>query len=125
MSNAIYLICFSDVDDYNHAAFGWPWKIYDYYITVARWSPKFNEEEPISKILMWVRLPKLPIHYSNKLTINRIGNHIGKTVRLDLATAERASACYARVCVEVDLSKPLLGKYVIYNHVFLHRVREP
>ncbi|CAN1179261.1 hypothetical protein LINPERHAP1_LOCUS37816 [Linum perenne] len=43
---------------------------------------------------------------------------------MDLVTKEGARARYARVCVEVDLTKPLLGKYVIDNRVFLRRVRK-
>ncbi|CAN1228706.1 hypothetical protein LINPERPRIM_LOCUS3005 [Linum perenne] len=117
-ANAFFLVRFSDEDDYKRAAFGGPWKIYDYYITVARWTPTFNEEEPIKSILTWVRLPRLPIHYFNELAVTRIGNHIGRTVRLDMATAEGARARYARVCVEVDISKPLLGKYMIDNRMF-------
>ncbi|CAN1336837.1 hypothetical protein LINPERPRIM_LOCUS37328 [Linum perenne] len=54
-----------------------------------------------------------------KLAVERSGNHIGRTVRLDLATTEGSRARYARVCVEVDLSRPLLGKYVIEDKVFL------
>ncbi|CAN1792134.1 hypothetical protein LINPERHAP1_LOCUS19553 [Linum perenne] len=113
LSNDFFLVRFSDVDDYHRAAFDGPWKMFDYYITVARWTPEFNEEEPIQTILTWVRLPKLPIHFFNKTVVSRIGDHIGKTVRLDLARAR-----YARVCVEVDFSKPLLGKYMIGNRVF-------
>ncbi|CAN1820518.1 hypothetical protein LINPERHAP1_LOCUS29131, partial [Linum perenne] len=60
-----------------------------------------------------VRIPKLPIQYFNYKAVERIGNHIGKTIRLDLATEEGA-----RVCVEVDLSRPLLGKYIIEDRVF-------
>ncbi|CAN1131081.1 hypothetical protein LINPERHAP2_LOCUS6195 [Linum perenne] len=50
-----------------------------------------------------------------KLAVSRIGNYIGKTVKIDLATSEGARARYARVCVEVDVSKPLLCKYTIDN----------
>ncbi|CAN1825717.1 hypothetical protein LINPERHAP1_LOCUS31269 [Linum perenne] len=53
-----------------------------------------------------------------KVVVTRIGNYIGKTVRLDLATSAGARARYARVCVEVDLTKPLLGKYIIDNRVY-------
>ncbi|CAN1187055.1 hypothetical protein LINPERHAP2_LOCUS38500 [Linum perenne] len=53
-----------------------------------------------------------------KVAVELIGNHIGKTIRLDLATAEGARARYARVCVEIDLSKPLLGKYSIEDTVY-------
>ncbi|CAN1122476.1 hypothetical protein LINPERPRIM_LOCUS2738 [Linum perenne] len=114
LSNDFFLVRFSDGDDYYRVAFQGPWKIYDYYITVARWTPNFNEEDPI---LMWVRLPKFPIHFFNKTIVNRIGNHIGRTVRMDLATSEGARARYARVCVEIDISKPLLGKYMIGDRV--------
>ncbi|CAN1147725.1 hypothetical protein LINPERHAP2_LOCUS16042 [Linum perenne] len=92
--------------------------MYDYYITVARWSPKFGEDEPIQKILTWVRLPKLPMHFFNHTKVNRIGNHIGRTIRMDLATSEGARGRYGRVCVVVDLSKPLLDKYMIGDKVF-------
>ncbi|CAN1836500.1 hypothetical protein LINPERHAP1_LOCUS34792 [Linum perenne] len=44
-----------------------------------------------------------------ELAVSRIGNCIGKTVRLDLATSEGTRGRYARVCVEADLTKPLLG----------------
>ncbi|CAN1759809.1 hypothetical protein LINPERHAP1_LOCUS7284 [Linum perenne] len=118
VANSFFLVRFSDDSDYQRAAFGGPWKIYDYYFSVARWSPSFNEEEPIKSILTWVRLPKLPIHFFNRLAVTRIGNCIGKTVKLDLATSEGARARYARVCVEVDLSKPLLGKYLLEDKTY-------
>ncbi|CAN1122134.1 hypothetical protein LINPERPRIM_LOCUS2592 [Linum perenne] len=53
------------------------------------------------------------------VAVSRIGNCIGRTVRLDLASTEGARARYACVCVEVDLSKPLLGKYIIDDRTFL------
>ncbi|CAN1730081.1 hypothetical protein LINPERHAP1_LOCUS823 [Linum perenne] len=117
MANNFFLVRFSSNDDYAKAAFEGPWKIYDYYIAVSQWSPSFNEDEPIKSILTWVRLPKLPIQYFNSLAVQRIGNSIGRTVRLDLATSEGSRCRYARVCVEVDLTKPLLGKYMIEDKV--------
>ncbi|CAN1163721.1 hypothetical protein LINPERHAP1_LOCUS28748 [Linum perenne] len=119
LANNFFLVRFSEADDYQRAAFGGPWKIYDYYLAVSHWTPSFSEDEPIKKILTWVRLPKLPIHYFNKVAVSRIDDFIGRTVRLDLATSEGARARYARLCVEVDLSKPLLGKYIIEDRVYL------
>ncbi|CAN1166170.1 hypothetical protein LINPERHAP2_LOCUS26579 [Linum perenne] len=118
VANSYFLVRFSDPDDYQGAAFGGPWKIYDYYFSVARWTPDFNEDEPLKTILTWVRLPRLPIQYFNRVAVSHIGNCIGRTVKLDLATSEGARARYARVCVEVDVSKPLLGKYMIENRTF-------
>ncbi|CAN1136440.1 Uncharacterized protein At4g02000 [Linum perenne] len=118
LSNNFYLVRFANQEDYASAAFKGPWKIYDYYISVSQWSPSFDEDAPIKSILTWVRLPKLPIHYFNKVAVSRIGDSIGKTVRLDLATAEGSRGRYARVCVEIDVTKPLLGKYMIEDKVF-------
>ncbi|CAN1120481.1 hypothetical protein LINPERHAP2_LOCUS218 [Linum perenne] len=112
LASNFFLVRFSEADGYKRAAFGGPWKIYDYYFTVAQWTPSFNEEDLIQKILTWVRLPKLPIHYFNSVVVSRIDNFIGRTVRLDLATAKGAGARYTRICIEVDLSKPLIGKYI-------------
>ncbi|CAN1128739.1 hypothetical protein LINPERPRIM_LOCUS22348 [Linum perenne] len=92
--------------------------MYDYYITVAKWISQYNEEEPIRTILMWVSQPKLLIHFFSHTASNIISNHIGKTVQLDLATSEGARARDARVCIEVDLSKTLLGKHMIGDRVF-------
>ncbi|CAN1144617.1 hypothetical protein LINPERHAP2_LOCUS14197 [Linum perenne] len=39
-------------------------------------------------------------------------------VRMDLATTQGARARYARVWVEVDISRPLLGKYIIEDRVY-------
>ncbi|CAN1126723.1 hypothetical protein LINPERHAP2_LOCUS3596 [Linum perenne] len=46
-----------------------------------------------------------------------IGNKIGKTVRLDLTTLGGSRGNFARICVEVDLSKPLLSKYRLRRRV--------
>ncbi|CAN1181380.1 hypothetical protein LINPERHAP2_LOCUS35350 [Linum perenne] len=118
LANNFFLVRFASESDYSTATFGGPWKIFDFYIAVAKWSPSFNEEEPIQSILTWVRLPRLPIHYFNPVAVKRIGDHIGRIVRLDLATKEGARGRFARVCVEIDISKLLLGKYMIEDRTF-------
>ncbi|CAN1800111.1 hypothetical protein LINPERHAP1_LOCUS22403 [Linum perenne] len=95
VANSFFLVCFSNDSDHQRAAIGRPWNILDYYFSVARWTPSFNEEEPIRSIFMWVHLPKLPIHYYNRLAVTHIGNYIGRTVKLDMATLEAARAHYA------------------------------
>ncbi|CAN1195088.1 hypothetical protein LINPERHAP2_LOCUS42916 [Linum perenne] len=46
-----------------------------------------------------------------------IGDRIGKTVRIDHTTLEGSRGNFARICVEVDLSKPLLSKYRLRRRV--------
>ncbi|CAN1837718.1 hypothetical protein LINPERHAP1_LOCUS35180 [Linum perenne] len=63
VANSFFLVRFADPEDYRRAAFEGPWKMFDFYFSVARWTPSFNEEEPLKTILTWVRLPKFPIHF--------------------------------------------------------------
>ncbi|CAN1782857.1 hypothetical protein LINPERHAP1_LOCUS16055, partial [Linum perenne] len=64
IANGFFLARFSNVEDYNRVAFEGPWKMFDYYITVAKWSPDFNEEEPIKKILIWAACPSSRFTFS-------------------------------------------------------------
>ncbi|CAN0904379.1 hypothetical protein LINGRAHAP2_LOCUS23067 [Linum grandiflorum] len=53
------------------------------------------------------------------LAVTRIASRIGHPIRVDRATQEGARGKYARVCVEVDLTKPLLSKYTIEGKTYL------
>ena len=41
----------------------------------------------------------------------RLGSKIGKPIKVDDATHTVSSGHYVRICVEVDISKPLLSKF--------------
>ncbi|CAN0846804.1 hypothetical protein LINGRAHAP2_LOCUS4629 [Linum grandiflorum] len=69
--------------------------------------------------MVWVELPDLPIEFYNPIAVMRITSRIGKPVRVDRVTKEGARGKYARVCVEVDLTKPLLPKYKIEGIPYL------
>ncbi|CAI0391989.1 unnamed protein product [Linum tenue] len=45
----------------------------------------------------------------------KIGKRIGKPLRVDQATSTGARLDYARVCVQVDLTKPLLSQFRIHG----------
>ncbi|CAL1370147.1 unnamed protein product [Linum trigynum] len=45
----------------------------------------------------------------------RIGERIGKPMRVDHATLSGARSDYARVCVQVDLTRPLLSQFTIHG----------
>ncbi|CAN0881742.1 hypothetical protein LINGRAHAP2_LOCUS14410 [Linum grandiflorum] len=73
----------------------------------------------VTTTMVWVTLPDLPIEFYNPIAITRIASRIVKPVRVDRATQEGARGKYARVCVEVDLSKPLLPKYKLEGVTYL------
>ncbi|CAI0392741.1 unnamed protein product [Linum tenue] len=77
-----------------------------------RWHKGFNPwTTEVKSTMVWVQLPDLPIEFINKEAVMRIGALMGRPVKVDRATEEGARGNFARVCVEVDLTKPLLSTY--------------
>lgn len=62
---------------------------------------------------MWVRFSGLPTEYYDPKVLKFIGNRIGRTVKVDKTTEVHKRGKYTRVCVEVDLTKPLLAMFTI------------
>ncbi|CAI0420117.1 unnamed protein product [Linum tenue] len=58
-------------------------------------------------MIVWVQLPAFPIHFYHREVLFSIGNLIGRTIKLDYHTQHQQRARFARIAVEVDLSKPL------------------
>ncbi|XP_061369711.1 uncharacterized protein LOC133312514 [Gastrolobium bilobum] len=63
--------------------------------------------------MAWVRLPEFPMEYVNTTLIKSIGNWLGKFVRIDAATTSLARGRFARMCVELDLTKALQVEYKV------------
>ncbi|QHO38097.1 uncharacterized protein DS421_4g117390 [Arachis hypogaea] len=103
--------------------------IFDHYLAVQRWRPNFNPNvEHLNKIVAWVRISDLPIEYYDKYVLRTIGNTIRMTLKVDYNTAEQTRGKFARVCVELDLTKPLRpnikikGKIAFVEYEGLHTI---
>ena len=57
----------------------------------------------------WVRLPELPIEFYDSSVLKEIGSAIGPILRVDSYTASETRGGYARLCVQLDLKKPLIS----------------
>ncbi|CAN1822969.1 hypothetical protein LINPERHAP1_LOCUS30174 [Linum perenne] len=113
-----YVAKFMHVDDYDRALFEGPWLIGDHYIVAEEWRPNFEPGHSIvNKIRAWVRLPSLPVEYFDPAILEVIENKTGKTIRLDTMTMSGTRGNFAHICVEIDLSKPLLSKYRLKRRV--------
>ncbi|RAL54222.1 hypothetical protein DM860_018219 [Cuscuta australis] len=70
-------------------------------------------ESPILPI--WISIKDLPIHLHSKSSLMRIGNLFGKALKIDATTENFGRPSTARVCVEVDISKPPITKFYVKN----------
>ncbi|KAK1273191.1 hypothetical protein QJS04_geneDACA015202 [Acorus gramineus] len=71
------------------------------------------EQERLSSIPVWVRLPNLPLHLWEEDCLSRIGSTIGVPLYADSATLQCRRAAYARICVEVQASKALPDSFLV------------
>lgn len=114
LENNFFLVKFSSKEDMNFALSEGPWLIYDHYLIVRKWAPNFDPDlETIGSAAVWVRLPKLPMEYYDEEILTWMGNRIGTTVKVDLTTSLQSRGKFARICVQVDLGKPLLAMYTL------------
>ncbi|KAK9912464.1 hypothetical protein M0R45_036326 [Rubus argutus] len=92
-----------------------PWFVKGRIFHLRKWTPSFSATfAKIDKLIVWVRLPFLPLHLWDPDTLQRIVQVIGRFIRVDEATAMGDHCIFARVCVEIDLRFPL--KRVIVLH---------
>ncbi|KAI9128059.1 hypothetical protein K1719_001052 [Acacia pycnantha] len=79
---------------------------------------EFNPKSAIiESVVAWVRFPDLPAPLFDKKFLLNLGNVIGKAIKLDIHTAQRARGKFARMCVELDLTKPLVPEFEIEGQV--------
>jgi hypothetical protein len=114
LGNDYYLVAFTHEEDQYGALMDGPWFIYDHYLTVKEWSPNFHPaSDTIKEVAVWVRISGLPIEYYDVQILHFIGDRVGKTVKVDKNTWSHERGKYARLCVQVDLTKPLLAMFTI------------
>ena len=70
-----------------------------------KWSPDFDPSQDVPSVVpIWVRLPHLPLHCWSLVSLEAIGNKLGKYI--DRADRKDQFSC-ARICIEVDLETSL------------------
>lgn len=92
--------------------------IFGHYLMVRPWQPNFdpNQSSPES-LLVWVRIPCLPIEYFDSNFLMRLGARIGRPIKVDNAVSVVSRGLYARVCVDVNLQKPIVSKFMLRRRV--------
>ncbi|XP_073273316.1 uncharacterized protein [Primulina huaijiensis] len=118
LDNDYFIVRFASIDDYYYAKFGGPWMVMDHYLIAKEWSPNFDPlSDNTNKLLIWVRFPCLLVEYYDKELLMKIGRKIGRPIRVDQATSLVSRGKFARICVEVDITKPLLAKFMLRRKV--------
>ena len=67
----------------------------------------------MASIVVCIRLSELPIKYYDMEVLKQIGKSIEDVLRIDTHTASESRGRYARLCIQVDVEKPLTTSLII------------
>lgn len=72
----------------------------------------FDQAYP-SVVMAWIRFLTLPSYLYNRKIITKIGELVGKVVKLDMNTDSRTRGRFVRMTVNINLEKPLVSQILI------------
>lgn len=103
-----FIVLFNHTEYYEKALEEGPWFMGTSCLFLTPWFPDFDPASAvITKAPVWIRLPNIPIHLWRTEVYRKIGNTLGCFLMGDYAREQQGLYTYARVCVELDLSKGL------------------
>ena len=102
-----FMVRFEKEEEYLAALAGGRWRAFGSYLMVRAWSPEFVATP------VWIRLTNIPVNFYHRSILMGIAKGLGKPIRVDPTTLNFERARFARICVEVNLTKPLKGTVLI------------
>ncbi|XP_028082879.1 uncharacterized protein LOC114284182 [Camellia sinensis] len=114
LGNHFYLIKFNEASDLNKVLSDGPWFVGSNFLSVRRWEPDFQPTKAsLFTTIVWARLHSLPIEYYDHSILQKIRNTLGKLHKMDIHTVNGDRGRFARLCIQIDLAKPLIAKITV------------
>ncbi|XP_070002803.1 uncharacterized protein [Nicotiana sylvestris] len=111
-----YITKFNNEESMLKALHNGPWFIFGNFLSVQKWFPNFiASEAKIANITIWIRLPQLPTEFYDGLILTKVGNKIGRLLKIDVCTSSTLRGRYARL-IEIPLDVPVTPYVFIGQH---------
>lgn len=95
VGNYFYVVWLSIKANYKTTIFEGSWLISDHYLTVQRWNPNFDAEpSTVMKLLVWIRILKIPMYCFDKDFLTDVGSHFGRVLQVDETTYTTAKGIF-------------------------------
>lgn len=109
-----FLLRFKNHDDMDAVMMKGSYTIRNRPMILKEWHPDYNVMEDMLRTLpIWVTLPLLPLRLWGARSLNKIGSLIGVPLVTDECTAHKLRVSYARILVEVDITRKLMDEFTI------------
>lgn len=104
-----FVIRFQNLEERNEVLYSGPHTINNRPVIMKAWTPDFNlYEEVLNTIPLWIKLPNLPLNCWTMKSLRKIGSALGNRIYVDDCTTSSTRISYARLLVEIDVTRPLL-----------------
>ena len=108
LANNFFMVTFICMADCNRVFEGGPYFYNQVGLFVKPWHAGFNPSEELpNQVPVWVRLPRFPIECCREDVLHMLASMLGKLVGPSTQTLGKKVMTFARICVEIDLSRPL------------------
>lgn len=85
-----------------------PWAVNGIILQLAPWQPYFEPAfTKLSTAAVWIQLHNLPVEFWEGESLETVCSLFGKLLKIDDLTSSLSRSRFARICVEIDLAKPL------------------
>ncbi|XP_070044692.1 uncharacterized protein [Nicotiana tomentosiformis] len=103
-----FIFRFESVEDKLQIMGKGPYTFNNRLMVLKNWEPDFEfDKKPMRVIPLWVTFPGLPIKCWAEENLGRIASCLGKPICTDKLTAQCEQISYARVLIEMDITRPL------------------
>ncbi|BFG20243.1 hypothetical protein CerSpe_065170 [Prunus speciosa] len=103
-----YKIEFCSVEDVEYVMKNRPWFVQGQIFALQTWRPDFSPfHATVESIVCWARIPFLPLHYKDPKVLSDLVSILGTPISIDQSSMVSKQSMFVRVCLEVDLTKPL------------------
>ncbi|PQQ19840.1 hypothetical protein Pyn_25935 [Prunus yedoensis var. nudiflora] len=103
-----YKIEFYSKEDVDYVLKHRPWFVQGQIFALQKWKPDFSPfHASVESIVYWARIPFLPLHYKDPDVLSDLVSILGTPISIDQASMVGKQSMFVRVCLEVDLTKPL------------------
>ena len=91
-----------------------PWLFAGRHLVIKKWLRGLRlSKEEVNKILVWAHLHNIPVEFLTEEGLSRLASAVGVPLYADHATEARKRISYARVCMEIEASKPLVEEFTL------------
>ncbi|KAI4347405.1 hypothetical protein L6164_008220 [Bauhinia variegata] len=101
IGSGYFIVKFGEMEQLMDIATGGPWFVQGVEISMQFWSPNFVCKNPTQASIVWVRLPNLLIKYFDHQVLIKVGNSLGKLLKVDTYSVNGDRGRFARLCIQV------------------------